>query len=81
MQRERQRVAAAAGANVKPHVIGPGQGEQRIERRIVGPVRIDTKAMGRGGIEVGRIGFLARTVDLLLVGDYGRAPGVSQFRG
>ena len=79
VQCDRQRVPAAAGANVEPRVARLRERQEDVHRLVVGTARVHAEAVGGRRVEVGRIGFLARALDLLLVGRHAVAPGSQQI--
>ena len=73
-QRQWQRIASAARANIEDRVRGLYQLAQRLERRLVTSPRIGAEHAGDRSIEVSRAGF-AELLDLLAVGPHARSPG------
>ena len=57
-----------AGADVEPRLARPDEGQQGVQHRIVGPGRVGTEERADRGVEVGAVGDLAESLDLLAVG-------------
>ena len=72
-KRQRQRVAAAARADVQHGVGRPHQRAQRFQRRLVLAPRVGAEHARDRGVEVGRRRF-AELLDLLAVGAHACAP-------
>jgi hypothetical protein len=73
---EQARIAEDAGANVEPNVCGSCQSQQCVERLVVRASRIHAESAGHRRVEIGRIGDLARALDLLFVSRNSPSPGL-----
>ncbi len=65
---DRQGIAARARPDVQPRVTRPDHREQRGQRRFIGPGRVRAEQTRDRRVEVRRVGDLAESVHLLVVG-------------
>ena len=73
--RDRQGVAAGAGADVQPRLAGSDQVEQDGQGRLVGSGGIRPEQPADRSIEVGPVGDFTKPVHLFVVGPHTRGPG------